>query len=397
MATKQAKGGGLLRQRLRVGRGYLRDRITGRTVTDLDDVPPFSWAVSPEWLTAALCADKDARVVGVRHEPVSSGTTDRSRLILEYAGSAEDVADLPATVFVKSTDSYQTRLQVGAVGGATGEIRFYQQIEPSTPIVAPRGYYGAAHRPSGRSILLLEDLGKTPGLVFGDCRNLLNRTRAEALVDAMAVVHGCLLESPRFDTDLRWTITSELMQRALNAYVDFERRTVVGVDRGADIIPEDVRKRRDQIHSALMRSLDLDRGAALGLNHSDVHAGNWFITSDDEMGLYDWAAMVRGQGTRDLVYALMSALTIEDRRNWERDLIARYTERRAEISGKPHDEEAVWTSYRQQTLHGLTFWLYTLGGGPMQPSMQVDAISRTNIERMAQAAVDLDTFAALDA
>lgn len=363
-------------------------------MTTPDEVPSFSWALTPEWLTAALCAGRDARVASVRHEAVSSGTTDRSRLILTYAGS--DVDGLPATVFVKSTDTYRTRLQVGAVGGATGEIRFYRQIGPSTPIRAARGYYGASHRPSGRSILLIEDLANRPGLVFCDCRQPLNRPLVEAVVDELAVVHGCLLESPRFSGDLRWLITSRAMQEVLNAYVDWERRMARGLDRAADVLPEVVRKQRDNIHAALMRSLELDRAAPLGLNHSDAHAGNWFITADDKAGLYDWAAVVRGQGTRDLAYALMSALTIEDRHSWERDLAARYTQRRAEVSGRPHDREAIWASYRQQTLHGLAFWLYTLGGGRMQPAMQLDEISLTNVERMAQAVVDLDTFASLE-
>jgi hypothetical protein len=394
MAGKATSG---LRLRLRVGRHYVADRLSRRRITALKDVPPFSWAVTPEWATAAICGDRDARVVSVEHENVSAGTTDRNRLFLRYEGDPEVVAGLPASVFVKSTDSFRTRLHIGAVGGASGEIRFYRHLEPTTPIFAPKGYHGAVDRASGRSILLIEDLAVIDGLQFGDCRAPLDRAKAEAMVDELAVVHGCLLDSDRFRPggDLAWMTTSLQMQEALNGFHHFDRRTVVGVDRSADVMPASVRAQRDRIHPGLMRSLELDRGALLGLNHSDVHAGNWFHMPDGRLGLYDWSAIVRGQGTRDLAYALMSGLTVEDRRDWERDLVARYTQRRSEVSGIPADDEQVWTSYRQQTLHGLVFWLVTIGRSAIQPEMQLDEVSLTNIERMSQAVEDLDTFALL--
>jgi hypothetical protein len=395
MATKRTSP---FAQRLRVGRHYVGDRLSRRRVTSLEEVPPFSWAVTPEWATAAICKGLAARVVSVRHETVSLGTTDRSRLFLEYEGDAEAVAGLPASVFVKSTDSFRTRLHVGAVGGASGEIRFYRHIEPTTPIFAPKGYHGAVDRASGRSILMIEDLAVQPGLVFGDCRNPIDRAQAESLVDQLAVVHGCLLGSERFEKggDLRWATTSLQMQESLNLYHHFAQRTVVGVDRSKDVMPESVRAHRDRIHPALMHSLDLDRTQVLGLNHSDVHAGNWFHAPNGRLGLFDWSAIVKGQGTRDLAYALMSNLTIEDRRAWERDLVARYAQARAEASGQPFTEEEAWTGYRQQTLHGLVFWLVTIGRSAIQPEMQLDEVSLTNIERMAQAVEDLDTFAALN-
>lgn len=394
MATKQTSA---LRLRLQVGRHYVGDRLSRKRITALREVPRFSWAVTPEWATAAVCTGRNARIVTVIHESVSAGTTDRSRLFFEYEGDAADIAELPKSVFVKSTDSFRTRLHIGAVGGASGEIRFYKHIEPTTPIFAPKGYHGAVDRASGRSILLIEDLAVVEGLRFGDCRTPLDRARAEAMVDELAVIHGCLLDSDRFRPggDLAWTTTSLQMQEALNGFHHFDRRTVVGVDRSADVMPSSVRAQRDRIHPGLMRSLELDRGEMLGLNHSDVHAGNWFQMPDGRSGLYDWAAIVKGQGTRDLAYAIMSGLTIEDRRAWERDLVARYAQRRAEVSGVASDEGRLWKSYCQQTLHGLVFWLVTIGRSAIQPEMQLDEISLTNITRMSQAIEDLDTFALL--
>jgi hypothetical protein len=55
----------------------------------------------------------------------------------------------------------------------------------------------------------------------------------------------------------------------------------------------------------------------------------------------------------------------------------------------PQSPDALWLAYRQQQLHGLGYWLYTLGRGALQPRMQPDEVSVLNIARMAQAVVDL--------
>jgi aminoglycoside phosphotransferase (APT) family kinase protein len=145
-----------------------------------------------------------------------------------------------------------------------------------------------------------------------------------------------------------------------------------------------------------MASFALDEGARLGLVHTDVHLGNWFVTPQRQMGLCDWAAVARGQGPRDLAYALMSALAIDDRRAWEDGLIERYAERVGEASGSRVAPADVRDAYRRQTMHGFCFWLYTLGSGGLQPATQAKETARLNIERMSQAVVDLETLAALE-
>jgi aminoglycoside phosphotransferase (APT) family kinase protein len=383
------------KQMARVGQGILVDHLTRRRPTTLDEVPPFASSITTEWLTAAVCAGTSVRVVSVAHESVSSGTSDRGRLIPVYEGPAHEIAGLPVTIFIKSTSTFVTRLHVGANGGATGEVRFYRDIGPTIDVEAPKGYFGAADRKSGRSIILMEDLAKIDGLEFGDCRSPLTRAQAEGLVDTLAGVHGSMIESPRFDSDLRWVKRTIDVQNVLNTFVDWEKRTVVGLDRIADQMPPELLQRRDELHHDFMYSLSLDDRAPRGLVHSDVHAGNWYRLPDDRMGLFDWSAYSRGRGTRDVGYALMSSLAVEDRRAWERELLARYTDRLSSVSGRAHDVDDVWLSYRQQLLHGLVYWLTTIGRSAIQPKMQSDEISTTNLTRMAQAVVDLDTFEAL--
>jgi hypothetical protein len=114
------------------------------------------------------------------------------------------------------------------------------------------------------------------------------------------------------------------------------------------------------------------------------------------MGLYDWHCVARGGWALDVAYAFMSGLTIENRRAWERELLEYYLERLRFAGVDAPEFDAAWLQYRQQTFHGLAFWLITIGAGRLQPEMQPVEISRANLSRMTAAVVDLDSFGALN-
>jgi hypothetical protein len=114
------------------------------------------------------------------------------------------------------------------------------------------------------------------------------------------------------------------------------------------------------------------------------------------MGIMDWGCVCRGGWTSDYAYMIMAALTVEDRRAWERDLLARYLEQLRAHGGSPPDFDEAWLQYRQQTFHGLTFWLMTIGFGDTHPEMQPDEICTTLVERMCHAVTELRSFDALD-
>ncbi|MEW6166484.1 MAG: phosphotransferase [Pseudomonadota bacterium] len=81
--------------------------------------------------------------------------------------------------------------------------------------------------------------------------------------------------------------------------------------------------------------------------HSDVHLRNWYVTRDGRMGPNDWQCVCRGHWSRDLAYCLSTALRIDDRHTWERELIAYYLDR-LQAAGEPHIEfDFAWRHYRE--------------------------------------------------
>jgi hypothetical protein len=264
-------------------------------------------------------------------------------------------------------------------------------------MMAPVGYYGAADPASCRAVVLLEDLARTRDAQFGGPEDRhVTRSMAESMARELAAYHGAMWQSPRFSGDLSWLPNSLAWQEHTNSVMGFEQRSLIGVDRAADISAPGFTERRSEMWPAFMRSLALNLSGPQTLLHQDLHAGNWYSTPDGEMGLYDWHCIARGGWALDFTYAFMSGLTVEDRRAWERELVEYYLERLRAAGVDAPPFERAWLQYRQQAFHGLFFWLITIGAGRMQPDMQPVEISRANLARMTQAVMDLDSFEALN-
>ena len=82
--------------------------------------------------------------------------------------------------------------------------------------------------------------------------------------------------------------------------------------------PEGLLARKASIWPSAVEAARMHDSSPRTVIHSDVHLGNWYVTGDGRMGLSDWARVCRGFWGRDLAYALMTVLAIEDRRAWER-------------------------------------------------------------------------------
>lgn len=380
----------------RIGAHVLYEQLRRPKPTSLAEIPPSVDALTPEWLTAALCkGHPGAWVTSVSTTSGSDGSTTRRVLRIDY-NDVGRAAGLPTSVFCKSTPKFTSRAVTVPAAALECEALFYDRIRPGLDIDAPHGYYLAVDNRSGRSMFLMEDVATTRGVVFGDpTKHHIDRRRAEAIVTTLATLHGKLWESPRFAGDLAAVKDTMRWQTDVNDTIAFPKRMVIGFDRAESVFPDAFRNRRNEIFDALMTSLALHKSAPTTLVHSDVHSRNWYLTPDGGMGLYDWQLISRGSWAMDVAYALSSALTVEDRRAWERDLIALYADRLSAAGGPRLATEEAWLTYRQQPFHGLVFWLYTIGAGRMQPAMQPDEVSLANLERMTNMIVDLDSFDAL--
>jgi hypothetical protein len=392
LAGKWWRGSGLAR----FGAHIAWEKLTRYDPVDPVHVPVSAAKISRQWLNALLCKDiPGAAIVEVRVAGGSDGTNTRRALSVRY-NEAGTGANLPTELFVKSATALRTRMMNTLTTRGESEVQFYNTLARDLPIEIPRPIYAGFHRPSGRMVIVFPNM-VTEGTTFLDPTHHITQEQAEGMIDLLARYQSATWNSPNLRASRSFPTTLQY-QKIINVKaLPFEERAAVGLERAASVLPEDIRRiGRKRLWRLHMASIERLENRAHVLTHYDMHIGNWYVTKDGRMGLTDWS-MRFGHWSSDLTYMLLSALSIEDRRRWERDLLRRYRDqlRVGGVSDLPSEEE-IWNEYRRQTFHPLYFWLTTIGAGALQPNMQPDSISLANLQRMGQAIIDLDSIGAME-
>lgn len=385
--------GWALRRLAQVMSADVRARLRPRVATGPAEVPRSLQRVGPEWLTAVLCgAVRGACVGSVRRLSASTGTTSRGRLEIGY-NEAGTAAGLPTRLFVKCTVTLAQRVMLGLGGFIQGEPGFYSQIRPELDIEAPKGYFAAADTRSWRSVVVIEDVLSTRQASFWRPDIRITRRQIENLLAACAAWHGALWDSPRL---ARWTWlrTPGEHMALIDALIGLADRTRAGTARAGEVIPASLRGRQADLFAAMRRSMDLASTGPRTYLHGDLHVANTYLTGDGSMGVCDWQTGLQGSWAFDYANIVTTALAIEDRRAWERDLLDFYLERLVAASGLRISPAQGWQAYRRSTLYPYFAWVYTLGRSRFQPSFQPPETSLLMIERIAAAIEDLGTLEA---
>jgi thiamine kinase-like enzyme len=382
----------------RIAYHVAKERITNPRPVTLREVPPTPKHLTGEWLTLALCDGVSGAKV-LEHElgPRNDGTSSRRTLRVEF-NEAGRQAGLTERLFTKSGPGLVTRLVSAAAGLGVIESAFYAQIRPTLDIETPVTQYSAYDPITNRQLLIVDDVSQTRGARFGNILSRqLNWDQAGQVVDTIATLHIKFWNAPLLKPFGSWLLDSYEWMARLNVTINAPKRILVGFDRARDVISPSLYRRREEVPAALMASLQINTSGPQTLLHGDVHPGNWYVTGDGRMGLYDWQCVVRGGWARDIAYALSTHLTVENRREWERDLVARYRDRLAEADCKPPSDEQCFLAYRQQMPHAMFMWLGTIGRYSLQPDMQPKDITLESVRRTCQAAEDLESLDAIAA
>ncbi|MGY4102971.1 phosphotransferase [Nocardia sp. R16R-3T] len=373
----------------RVAIQVTEDRFRNATPVDLRDVPHSVRHLSPEWLTAALCAEvPGARVLAYEIGSGSNGSTYRDRLTVTYNETGRD-AGLPENVFAKSSPGFTSRLVCGLTGALESEAGFYRDLRPKVEMNTPQTYHVGLNMDRFHSMFLLEDVAAARGAEFGNPISMyVDRPMAESMVTNLAALHGTFWDDEILRTT-PWIPSSLEFQERVEETISYKGRSLIGVERARSIVPDELYRRRAEIWPGLLHSLRANTSGIQTLLHCDVHIGNWYRDADGGMGLYDWQCMAHGGWALDVVYTLTSALTIDDRRAWEEDLVRLYLSELTRHGVQAPAFDDAWIDYRQQIFQALGKWLYTIGSGRLQPKMQRDDITAENVKRLAQATIDL--------
>jgi len=366
----------------------------GRTLTSAEDLPLSYEEITPAWLTAVLAGGTPgAEVISHRLGEEDEGTSSRRHITMTW-NEAGVAAGLPASVFSKSTMTLESRYLLGMNGGIAAEAAFYNKVLPTLDIRTPRALFAGYHPENFNSIIIMRDLSGQA--TFGSHEMDLTLEQARGQQRLLAALHAKYYESAELDTGLNDFNTWEDYFAITVDAAGFGPACTRGFAMAEDVIPPRLFARAASIWPATLRSVAEHRRLPRTLIHSDVHLKNWYIDADGQMGLNDWQCSCKGNWGRDLAYSISTGLSPENRREWDRDLVAYYVEQLRAFGAPTVDFDTAWRLYRQNLFNALAWWTGTLGQPPEAPNMQPAASSREFIRRMTTAIDDLDALDSFD-
>lgn len=345
---------------------------------------PADWAdVTPEWMTAALAERFPGAVVDdVGPAMRDDGTNRRARFALGYAAG-----EGPTSVFCKAGGGGEHREVHARNGTLFIEADLFASGTP-LPVDHPQVYRVVIDRPGLDFVLVMEDL-TARGADPRDATRPMSVDQVANGLRSLARMHGRYWGfSAATHPQLAWVQTWEPTE---GWQVGLRSRVPIGLERAAGRLPDSVAARDgNAIVDLWARFVATLSREPVTLLHGDAHIGNTYVLPDGGVGFLDWQVAHRGGWEQDVAYFLVGALTTEDRRRHEADLVAEYRQALPEAV-RPSAGEA-WLRYRACAAYGLAIWLSTLGTDGWQSRDVCLALA----ERYAAAFDELEAVAALE-
>lgn len=299
-------------------------------------IPRNPAEITPRWLTEMLRerrAVQRASVIDVEREMVGedrgfTGAIARLRLTwdqLELDAPASLIAKMPlaertvASSLREAQAIDPTRLRRDHERSLR-EARFYGIIGATSGVV-PRVYGIAEDIDAGRLVILLEDLSAgRPGDALDGC----TVAEARAVVSAVAQLHARWWASSELD-GLDWLPAWASDPAGLAAR--YRRNVEPVLERYGARIPSSAQRLMRALAQQYERVLATLNGPPATLVHGDLHLDNIIFRGDGaapDATIIDWQTVSRGLGALDLSYFVTAALSVEDRRAVEAELIDLY-------------------------------------------------------------------------
>jgi hypothetical protein len=295
----------------------------------------------------------DARVSEVELLLRDDGTNRRARFALTYsAGSG------PATVFVKAESDVPGRREIHARNGNLFNEALLYRSGVVLPLEHPIAYAAVVDEPHLDYVVVMENLvarGAEP-------RHALRPFTREEVVrglHGLARLHSRYWDGVEHEPALRWVQpfapTAGLL-RPMRAVAP------VGLERTRDALPDAVRRLSGDalVDTVWADYLDTLTTGPQTLLHGDPHIGNTYTLPDGDVGYLDWQVVRRGNWSHDVGYFIQGALTEDDRRRHERDLVEEYRTALDLGAGERPTADEAWLRYRSTPVHGLTMWVVTI-------------------------------------
>jgi Phosphotransferase enzyme family len=324
---------------------------------------------TPDAITAALSPKyPGVNVSAVNIVSTHQGSASHVKLDLLYDANPGSV--LPTRMFVKtSIDAMRAALPSGYaenlkgdLGAAlyVGEVRAFDEVVPGTGVEAPTVYASALGDRPDLFYLFMDDL-VAEGAFCPTVTHPLTVDQVAKLIVELAKLHATYWESRRMeaDGDLAWTALankgpSKDFLRENDGPTLFDIEFAVPFKAG-------ILKSAGLDVPALQKAFFLRQRALKKMPqtivHGDAHPGNIYVKADGSVGLIDWQLVRKAPWTHDISYLIAGALSTEERRKFERDLLGGYRQNLIDLGlAHPPSPDELWEGQRNCPAWGLTMW-----------------------------------------
>lgn len=354
-----------LRRNVSMASGFFIFKMGNLVLMNGESLPTTVEGVTPAWCSKVLNAPVgNLTIISVRHGSSSTLVVD-----LKYAPSANNNG-LPQRIFFKGGFNPELiAIAPSVLDTYRREAEFYHYVSPmliSSGMNLPKTWYSGIDSSSGQGIVVLEDL-TTQGCSFGTPSEPWPVDRVLSGVEQLAILHARTWKCAQ-DPDYKWLHTNNGGLRGIileltkpgpfNAVVP-KNLEVLGPDFDKSILLDSGR-----IVTAFKKLWESDASGDLdSFIHGDPHIDNTYMTASGEPGFLDWQAASTGNCFHDVSYFVTSALTVEDRRANEEQIVRHYLETLSNLGVRPIHWETGWHEYRKHLFHGYVLAL-------TQPGMQ---------------------------
>jgi hypothetical protein len=348
-------------------------------------VPHTLAEITPAWLSRALAPVwPNVEVAALEIADVIAATATKARLRVSYA---HDVGAPTSLVIKGGLFGHEHERALAPL--YHNEAMFYRDVAPELPVEVPFCHGVVADATDG--IVVMEDLelrgarfgeGRTPLTVDEVADGLAYQARYHATYWGRANQLGTLglMDLAGFLTAFFGGLAPHF---TIEEHGHHDASTLAAVREAQGALVD-----RGRFAEAVLTNWERNAAEAPCLIHFDTHAGNMYFTPEGAPGWLDWQLTGAGHWAWDVAYFLIGAMTPEDRRLHERDLLEVYRGRLSQSGIHAPGADDAWAAYRRNAIWGLS---WTLVPDVMQQSHNAYPI----IERFLLAIRELETMSAL--
>ncbi|MFT4256901.1 MAG: phosphotransferase [Pseudoxanthomonas sp.] len=307
--------------------------------------------LTAEWLDSVFShLDRPARVERVEQGRIIWGTATKVFLRVHY--ETQGGHGLPELLCIKGGFDDSVRA-FGLAPAYELEANFYRELASTLGVPLPRCIVAEVEPEQG--IMVFEDM-TARGVTFPDViAGLVPDQVAEAL-EVMARWQASTwgIRAPR----PRWLSVG--CTAARNALAVLLEDSMFSQLTGRDFISgiPDALKDAASVKRAYHALWAEDDASELTVNHGDAHVGQTYVDPEAGIAFLDWQAVCLAPWASDVAYFIGGALSPEQRRRSERELLGHYIAALVAAGGPRLDSEKAWRDYRAHTLHGF-IWAVT--------------------------------------